>query len=355
MVVVDQDYAHALDALEVQTKSVIDKHGGDVPRVVFTDAPPCELEPASPCQRDGQNAATSADSGLDNTLCSTWQLPNGVRPSDCSLVWVGSSGAALLRILMSLPMRSNGTRIECAHYEPRSACWSHSAMQSEEAARLLKRRYYQVQKAKDASIVGIIAGTLSVAGARDALARVRSLAEVAGKKTYTFLVGKPNPAKLGNFPEVDVFVMVACQDTALLESRDFLAPVITAFEAELAFTPGAQWLDGVYSTHLGAHPFVSAEHSAEDDFSLVTGQLRGVSRGGHTAEAGSDAIQAMPAHELASRAAGALAEVTTAAEYLTLRRTYQGLVPVARDEGDAPLQATSGLSGRAASYAGEGQ
>lgn len=31
----------------------------------------------------------------------------------------------------------------------------------------------------------------------------------AGKKTYTVLMGKPAPAKLANFPEVEVWVQVA--------------------------------------------------------------------------------------------------------------------------------------------------
>lgn len=35
------------------------------------------------------------------------------------------------------------------------------------------------------------------------------LAHRAGKKTYTVLMGKPAPAKLANFPEVDVWVQVA--------------------------------------------------------------------------------------------------------------------------------------------------
>lgn len=39
--------------------------------------------------------------------------------------------------------------------------------------------------------------------------RIRNLAQGAGKKTYTFLIGKPTPAKLANFPEIDVFVLVA--------------------------------------------------------------------------------------------------------------------------------------------------
>ena len=52
-------------------------------------------------------------------------------------------------------------------------------------------------------------GTLGVAGFLQAAEEVRRLARAAGKKTYTLLMGKPNPAKLANFPEVEVFVMIA--------------------------------------------------------------------------------------------------------------------------------------------------
>lgn len=56
---------------------------------------------------------------------------------------------------------------------------------------------------------GIVVGTLGVAGYLQAAERIRNLAQRAGKKTYSFLMGKPSPAKLANFPEVEVFVLVA--------------------------------------------------------------------------------------------------------------------------------------------------
>ena len=43
----------------------------------------------------------------------------------------------------------------------------------------------------------------------------------AGKRCYTFLVGKPNVAKLANFPEIDVFVLVACPETSFPDTSDF--------------------------------------------------------------------------------------------------------------------------------------
>jgi diphthamide biosynthesis protein 2 len=260
---------------------------------------------------------------------------------------------------MSLPLQQDGTPITCAQYDPSSRQWWPSAVQSDDAARALKRRYYLVQRARDASIVGIIAGTLSVAGARDALNRVRRLAEAAGKKTYTFVVGKPNPAKLGNFPEVGVFVLVACPDTALLDSRDFLAPVITVFEAELAFGRGAEWQAGKWNTRLDARPECKS-HAADDDddattLSLVSGQMRAVGRIDVEEDHNTRALQRVGEQALVGMSdATAVAEVTTAAQFLSLQRTYQGLVPNAPEGGDAPLEAAVGQSGRAASYAGEG-
>lgn len=56
---------------------------------------------------------------------------------------------------------------------------------------------------------GVVVGTLGVAGFLQAAEEVRRLARAAGKRTYTLLMGKPNPAKLANFPEVEVFVMIA--------------------------------------------------------------------------------------------------------------------------------------------------
>ena len=50
---------------------------------------------------------------------------------------------------------------------------------------------------------------------------MRRLVTQAGRRAYTFVVGKINAAKLSNFPEVDVFVLVACPENALLDSRDF--------------------------------------------------------------------------------------------------------------------------------------
>ena len=93
---------------------------------------------------------------------------------------------------------------------------------------------------------GILVGTLGVAGYQDAIESIRRLAKQAGKKTYTMLMGKPNPAKLANFPEVEIFVMVADPQGMILDSKEYYAPIITPFEAHLAFSGDAEWT-GDYS------------------------------------------------------------------------------------------------------------
>jgi hypothetical protein len=66
------------------------------------------------------------------------------------------------------------------------------------------------------SSVGRQVGTLGVAGYRSAIERLRTLIRAAGKRCYVMSMGRVAPAKLANFPEVDVFVLVACAQTALV-------------------------------------------------------------------------------------------------------------------------------------------
>ncbi|KAJ0977146.1 hypothetical protein J5N97_012620 [Dioscorea zingiberensis] len=60
------------------------------------------------------------------------------------------------------------------------------------------------RKQKDANIIGILAGTLGVAGYLHIIQQMKELIERDGKKSYTIVMGRPNPAKLANFPELSL-------------------------------------------------------------------------------------------------------------------------------------------------------
>ena len=55
---------------------------------------------------------------------------------------------------------------------------------------LLTKRYWSVQRARDASIIGIIVGTMAVGQYRSALKRVKNIIKLSGRKSYMFLIGK---------------------------------------------------------------------------------------------------------------------------------------------------------------------
>lgn len=202
-----------------------------------------------------------------------------------------------------------------------------------------------MEKARVANIVGILVGTLGVEGFAEAARRIRALAEAAGKKTYTAVVGKPTVAKLGNFPEVrastlgvhtpragapsnagpqvEVWVHIASPQGVLLDSREFLAPIITPFEAEVAFRD-LDWPHGRgYRLDLAPVTEDGAGTTSRDSprFSLLSGQVVG---GGRESPAGSsDAIVALTDRALSLRGSDGAIVARSAADYLLAKRTYQ--------------------------------
>jgi diphthamide biosynthesis protein 2 len=75
------------------------------------------------------------------------------------------------------------------------------------------------------------------------------------------LVGKPNAAKLANFPEIDVFVIVACPLNSIelavgnisegrdRSGKDYFKPTITPFELDVALNPERKWTSGEFKAN----------------------------------------------------------------------------------------------------------
>lgn len=60
---------------------------------------------------------------------------------------------------------------------------------------------------------------LCVASYLPLITHLRQLIASHQKKSYTVAVGKLNPAKLANFMEVECFVLVACPENTLIDSK----------------------------------------------------------------------------------------------------------------------------------------
>ena len=151
--------------------------------------------------------------------------------------------------------------------------------------RTLMKRYSLIEKTKDASRIGILVGTLGAASYSDIIDCVRQTVRKSGRKVYTFLVGKPNVAKLANFPEIDVFVLVACPESSvsgsIFDSVDYFKPVISPYELDVALNKGREWGQDGYLTDFkallpGSKHFKEFEEDLDPDVSLLTGKMRNV-------------------------------------------------------------------------------
>lgn len=101
-------------------------------------------------------------------------------------------------------------------------------------AATLRRRYGTLTSLNTVPIFGVLINTLSVKNYLHIVDHVREKIAAAGKKSYMFVVGKLNAAKVANFSEINGWVVIGCWESSLLDSKDFWKPVITPFELELA-------------------------------------------------------------------------------------------------------------------------
>ncbi|XP_028589583.2 2-(3-amino-3-carboxypropyl)histidine synthase subunit 2 [Podarcis muralis] len=245
-------YFHSLDNLASQLHPIY-------PNVVFSQLDNKELQPVPGLvQKFGRYFVVDSQHGLDNY----------------AMFYVGCEGPELTNFMLSW------NRCPFSSFNPQTGQGRRETL---DVNRALRRRLYLVERARDAQVVGIVVGTLGVADYLSVLEHLRGIIQRAGKQAYTLAVGKPNPAKLANFLEVDIFVLVACPQNSLLDSADFYRPVVTPYELEMACNPARTWT-GSYVTdfrHLlpGAcehtpFPDKVSEADSEPSISLITGELR---------------------------------------------------------------------------------
>ncbi|MCJ1366341.1 Diphthamide biosynthesis protein 2 [Acarospora aff. strigata] len=232
----------------------------------------------------------------------------------------------------------------------------------------LRRRYALLTSLSSVSIFGILINTLSVKNYLHIVQHVQAQILAAGKKSYTFVVGKINAAKVANFSEVGGWVVIGCWESSLVESKDFWKPLITPFELELALRGDedrvwtGQWrgdfqgiLDEAGRSKLMTQIPNEPEHievseslaenstidggdldsepeSAPPDFDLRGGRYVSHTRpmqNGTTSNIGSASQLNGTTKSLIRRINGELAtvggEVSPAAEYLNSKRTWKGL------------------------------
>lgn len=120
-----------------------------------------------------------------------YALENGYNVQDYEGFFLGEEGKTLALLAMSTPVR-------------RWYCFANDKISEFEALNTpwLKRRRFLIEKLRDARVVGIVVATLGIQEYLTAINTVKRILKQKNKKSYLLSVGKINPAKLANFPEV---------------------------------------------------------------------------------------------------------------------------------------------------------
>lgn len=254
-------------------------------------------------------------------------------------------------------------------------------------SRALNRRYALLTSVSTVSIFGILINTLSVKNYLHMVEHVKSQILAAGKKSYTFVVGKVNAAKVANFDEIGAWIVIGCWESSLIDSKDFWKPVLTPFELELALQGDdervwtGEWSSDFQKildepTHSKAksaslygngnldrtaaigEDYGSEPESAPPEFDLRTGRYVSNSRPMRpsTLSVGeTPTSDTQPGSSLTRRAKSNLAvvrgELSPGAEHLRSKRTWKGLgsdFEIAYEESGAAVE--EGRSGIARDY-----
>lgn len=247
----DVTYAHAIetiyDILKPKYKNLVLTSLNCISNVEYTD---------------------KKDDKTNVILGRSWTLEEGRENHEYEMFFLGSNGKTLSNLAMTIPAKkwfySEGAGIK--QFEALNTPW-------------LKRRRFLVEKLKDAKIVAIVVATLGIKNYLSVISSLKSTLKKVNKKTYTLCVGKINPPKLANFAEMDAFVVIACPESEIFDSRDFQKPLLLPYEVDLAFNSCREFSQNYcmdFNQILpGGVNYVDFEASTEPDTSLISGGVRG--------------------------------------------------------------------------------
>lgn len=236
-------------------------------------------DPSSPLP----NRTTPEEVREDISLMKTWHLWHISDPPQSLLLTLSSRLAAIYIYPIS---GDNGSD----HCRPILAVTTLS----------LRRRYALLTSLSTVSIFGILINTLSVKNYLHVVEHVKTQIREAGKKSYTFVVGKVNAAKIANFSEVGGWVVIGCWESSLVESKDLWKPVITPFELELALKGDGEriWTGEWRSDFQGLLSASSPGNSGSTDQDMVSRKRDIVSEGLDGGDRDSEPESAPPEFDL---------------------------------------------------------
>lgn len=104
----------------------------------------------------------------------------------------------------------------------------------DEAAKMLRKRWANIQEAEHAMEIGIIMGLKAGQKRVDQALKIKNLIGGAGKKATLLALKEITPEALMQFPVIDAFVNTACPRLSLDDAERFRKPLLTPSEMFVA-------------------------------------------------------------------------------------------------------------------------
>lgn len=148
-----------------------------------------------------------------------------------ALIYLGDGRFHLESIMISNPL------LPAYRYDPYSKMFT---IEKYDHAEMKKIRGDEVEKAKAGRKWGIILGSLGRQGSPNILRHLESLLNARNVPYMVVLLSEIFPAKLELFPDIDVWVQIACPRLSIDWGYAFAKPLLNPYEAEVALD-GIAW------------------------------------------------------------------------------------------------------------------
>eukprot|EP00042_Codosiga_hollandica_P049738 m.583017 g.583017 ORF g.583017 m.583017 type:complete len:392 (+) comp57949_c0_seq39:202-1377(+) len=143
-----------------------------------------------------------------------------------AVIYLGDGRFHLESIMIANPS------LPAYRYDPYSKVFSREYYDHE---RMRQIRHDAIQQAASARKIGIILGTLGRQGSPRVLETLEASIKSAGLEHIVVLLSEIFPAKLEKFADVGAWVQIACPRLSIDWGAGFKAPLLTPYEAAVAF------------------------------------------------------------------------------------------------------------------------
>ncbi|XP_065336721.1 2-(3-amino-3-carboxypropyl)histidine synthase subunit 2 isoform X2 [Cloeon dipterum] len=292
------------------------------------------------CSQDCSNKSRHKFESFGRGFC----LPDETNLADVTLIYVGTEDSFLQNLVASWSHKFKSIYCLNPEGERFDPLFNYS--------RFLRQQLRLSLEVKEARSAALVVANPADPSIQKAIRHARELlkSRPSPPKVYTLAVGKPNPAKLANFMEIDVFIVLACPNNPLIspgsrhaESKEFYKPIVSLTEVELALNKARSNASTDYKDLLEGGfdyvPFEGHDYS-EADTSLLTGKIIDLS-----IDSKIEIPNALVSNEDNLRVAN------LSVGSLLASRTWQGLDPELGQT--SPSTLTEGRSGIAYAYQAE--